>query len=86
MNTPPAAGLKREDLEDLRELMLATWGMAPKSESLRKFVASQTWYVPKPDVTIDRLARGKRRRSMSSTAFSARSRAGRESVRLSRVV
>ncbi len=60
VNTPPAAGLKREDLEDLRELMLATWGMAPKSESLRKFVASQTWYVPKPDVTIDRLGAGQK--------------------------
>lgn len=45
----------KEDLSDLREIYLAWWGIAPKSESVRRFVSNQRWYRPKGDMTAEKL-------------------------------
>ena len=44
-----------EDLRDLREILLASWGIAPEHEAIRRFVAAQVWYKPKSGLTVDKL-------------------------------
>jgi hypothetical protein len=36
----------REDLADLREIILAAWGVVPTRQPVRKFVEEQIWYAP----------------------------------------
>jgi hypothetical protein len=45
----------KEDLNALREIYLAWWGISPKSESVRRFVSNQRWYVSKDGMTADKL-------------------------------
>jgi hypothetical protein len=46
----------REDVDDLREIFMASWGIAPKSKSVQQFVSNQIWYSPKKDMTVDKLS------------------------------
>jgi hypothetical protein len=36
----------REDLEDMREILLAVWGIAPTRARVKRFVSEQIWYAP----------------------------------------
>ena len=44
-----------ENVRDLREIFLATWGIAPEHEAIRQFAANQVWYKPKGGLTVDKL-------------------------------
>ncbi len=46
---------KQEDLNDLREIYLAWWGIAPQSKTVREFVSNQHWYSPKDGMTMEKL-------------------------------
>jgi hypothetical protein len=50
----------KEDLSDLREIFLAWWGIAPKSESVLQFVSKQRWYSPKDGMKADKLTTEKK--------------------------
>jgi hypothetical protein len=40
-----------DNLADLREILLASWGIAPHREPVRAFAANQVWYAPKSGAT-----------------------------------
>jgi hypothetical protein len=44
-----------DNLADLREIILASWGIAPSRERVRSFVSKQVWYVPDKNATKDAL-------------------------------
>ncbi len=44
-----------EDFRDLREILLASWGIVPEHEAIRRFAAAQVWYKPKSGLTVEKL-------------------------------
>jgi hypothetical protein len=59
---PPSEGHHRRSsipdvvaLQQLKELLLATYGREPDDESVKRHVASQVWYQPQANFSIDNL-------------------------------
>ncbi|MFL6313635.1 MAG: hypothetical protein ACJ71W_16165 [Terriglobales bacterium] len=76
-----ASGSSGQDLERVRQIVLATYGKEPEDITAKEFAHAQLWYTPRNDFSIEHLTQGQKAVLMMLDARIAREKSGPGSSR-----